>query len=469
MTKRSVASATGRVAIGLAGLAVAAAVVTAATVLPLPALRTAPAGQLVTPVPVDQERVCAGSLLRLSDAEGQQATTASSVGSASVVRGSSSGADEASDLAGADGSSSSPQLVTAAVEGDDVPLVAASQSQAVAEGDLVGFASAPCSEPSSSTWLVGGSTETGRVSLITLVNPTDVNSTVDLGIWAETGRVQGPGIDGIVVAPRSQKVVPLSGFATGLVSPVVHVQSRGGRIVSTLQQSVVRTLDPGGVDIVSASAGPSTTTVVPGLVVRDTAALEAALAGEGTSDLRNVLRVYVPGSETASLSVKVATADGTGTTFETQAAGGRVTDVPVDGLVDGLYTATVTSSVPVVAGARSSSVSTEGGVDLGWASSASALEGDTLVTVPEGEGPQLSVSNPGAEAVTASVTVGEVESSVEVPGGSTVDVPVTAGAQVLLRDADGLRAGVSFSAPAAIASWAVASSLPASAPVTVYP
>jgi hypothetical protein len=469
MTERPLIARTRRVALGVAGLAVAAVVVGAAGVLPLPTLETVPAGQVVTPVPVDQQRVCSGALLQLSDAEGQQATTASSVGRAQVASASSSGDDESTTLAGADGSDSDPVLWTTPVEGDDVPLVAAAQSQSVSEGELVGFAAAPCTEPTSSTWLVGGSTETGRVSLVVLVNPTDVNATVDLGIAAENGRVQGPGIDGIVVAPRSQKVVPLSGFATGLVSPVVHVQSRGGRIVATMQQSVVRTLDPGGVDVVSGGASPSRQVVVPGIVVRDSAALEGAIAEPSAADLQSVVRVYVPGDEAAQVSVTLSTPDGTGATFETRAEAGRVTDVPVDGLADGRWTATLVSQVPVVAGARTSTVSSEGAVDLAWASAAPALHGDTLVQVPEGAGPALTLVNPGTEAATADVEVGDAEQEVTVPPGSSVEVAVSAGDVVRIGDADGLRAAVSWSAAGAIASSPVTSPFPASTPVTVYP
>jgi hypothetical protein len=453
MTERPIIARTRRVALGVAGLAVAAVVVGAAGVLPLPTLETVPAGQVVTPVPVDQQRVCSGALLQLSDAEGQQATTASSVGRAQVASASSSGDDESTTLAGADGSDSDPVLWTTPVEGDDVPLVAAAQSQSVSEGELVGF----------------GSTETGRVSLVVLVNPTDVNATVDLGIAAENGRVQGPGIDGIVVAPRSQKVVPLSGFATGLVSPVVHVQSRGGRIVATMQQSVVRTLDPGGVDVVSGGASPSRQVVVPGIVVRDSAALEGAIAEPSSADLQSVVRVYVPGDEAAQVSVTLSTADGTGATFETRAEAGRVTDVPVDGLADGTWTATLVSQVPVVAGARTSTVSPEGAVDLSWASAAPALRGDTLVQVPEGEGPVLTIANPGTEAAAADVEVGDAEQQVAVPPGSSVDVAVSAGDGVRIGGADGLRAAVSWSAAGAIASSPVTSPFPASTPVTVYP
>jgi hypothetical protein len=48
-------------------------------------------------------------------------------------------------------------------------------------------------------------------------------------------------------------------------------------------------------------------------------------------------------------------------------------------------------------------------------------------------------------------------------------VPVAAGDRVTISDADGLRAGVSFSGPGALASWAVSSPLPASSAITVWP
>jgi hypothetical protein len=236
-----------------------------------------------------------------------------------------------------------------------------------------------------------------------------------------------------------------------------------------MQQSVVRTLDPGGVDVVSGGASPSRQVVVPGIVVRDSAALEGAIAEPSAADLQSVVRVYVPGDEAAQVSVTLSTADGTGATFETRAEAGRVTDVPVDGLADGTWTATLVSQVPVVAGARTSTVSPEGAVDLSWASAAPALRGDTLVQVPEGEGPALTMANPGTEAATAVVEIGDAEQEVTVPPGSSVDVAVSAGDVVRIGDADGLRAAVSWSAAGAIASSPVTSPFPASTPVTVYP
>ena len=469
MPDRTALRATRRVAVGLGGLAVAAAVVAGATVLPVPTLDATPAGRLVEPVPVDQLRVCPGSVLRLSDQDGAAATSSSTVGEADVTSSASSGRVEASDLQGADGTSSRPQALTAPVEGDGVPLVSGSQAQFVEEGDLYGFASAPCSEPTSSTWLVGGSTQTGRVTLVTLANPSDVNSTVDLGIVAEQGEVQGPGIDGIVVAPRSQKVVPLSGFATGLSSPVVHVTSRGGQIVANLQESIVRTLQPGGADIVSASAGPSRTAVVPGIVVQGGELIESVVEPDGAGDASSVVRLFVPGDEAADVSVALADAAGSGAAFDVRVEAGRVTDVPVDGLPDGRYTATVRASVPVVAGARTSTATAEGLVDVAWAPSAPALTGDAQVSVAEAGGALLSIVNPGEASASATVVRGGAESVVEVAPGATEEVEVSPGETLTLRDVEGLRASVSYAAPGRIATWAVASPLPASTPVVVHP
>jgi hypothetical protein len=58
---------------------------------------------------------------------------------------------------------------------------------------------------------------------------------------------------------------------------------------------------------------------------------------------------------------------------------------------------------------------------------------------------------------------------VTVPAGSTVGVAVSGGDVLTLRDADELRAAVSWSAAGAVASWPVTSAFPASTPVVVYP
>ncbi|GAA3329715.1 hypothetical protein GCM10017712_00100 [Curtobacterium citreum] len=222
---------------------VAAGAVTAAHAIGTSAEPVRPAGRTVTPVPAAAERVCAGSALRLSDDAGNDATRASTVGSATVASATTGSTVDRSTLGSSTTGGSEPELLTAPA-GDTTPQVAGSSSQTVSSGDLVGTASASCDDPSQSTWLVGGSTETGRTTLVTLSNPTDVNATVDLAVYDANGTVSAPGTNGIVVAPNTQKVVPLSGFVADQASTVVHVTSTGGQIVAHMQESIVRTLTP---------------------------------------------------------------------------------------------------------------------------------------------------------------------------------------------------------------------------------
>lgn len=472
MTRRTLVTTGVRAAIGVVTLAVGAGVIAAATVLPLPSFSETPAGRVVTPVALDQQRVCSGSLLRLAGESGASATTLTAAGVASTVTGAGGGdAPETSTLKGADGAKSKPLLVTAAAKGStSVPLVAAAQSQDASSTDLTGFAASACAEPTSSTWLVGGSTETGRTTLIDLVNPTDVNSTVDLALYGESGKVDGPGLEGIVVAPNSQKAVPLSGFATGLSSPVVHVTSRGGQIAASLQIGVVRTLEPGGVDTVSAAAAPARQVTVPGIVVRDGEAVEAKSSSEGYGDLSTILRAFVPGSENADLTVQLRTTSGSGATFSVTATAGQVTDLPLDGLNDGQYTATVSSTKPIVAGVRSSSVAGSGAIDLAWTGAAPAITRATLFTVAPGPNATLTLANPTAKAVSAKVQGAKgAPTTITVPAGSSATQLLRTGSVVRLTNADGLRAAVSYSAGGRIAAYPLFSPTAVSTPVKVYP
>ncbi|GAA4686673.1 DUF5719 family protein [Frondihabitans cladoniiphilus] len=476
MTRRTIVRTGVRIAVGVVALAIGGGVVAAATVVPLPTLSQTPAGRVVTPVALDQQRACSGSLLRLAGDASASATSVTAQGAASTATAASGKATPTSTpLAGSDGAASKPEVVTAAAAGGVVPLVSGAQLQNVSAPDLSGIAASPCAEPTSSTWLVGGSTETGRTTLIDLVNPTDVNSTVDIALWGETGTVQGPGLTGIVVAPKSQKVIPLAGFATGLVSPVLHVTSRGGQITASLQESIVRTLQPGGVDVVSAAAAPSTTQSIPGIVVRDSDQVQTQLGESGYGDLKSILRAFNPGTTAADLSIQVSTPDGTGATFSVSAAAGQVTDVPLDGLPDGVYTATVQSTEPVVTGARSSSDPTSGTSDLAWVGSAPALDGATLFTVAPldtaGDATAtLTLANATDRPITAKIaSPGVPASSVTVAANSSVSQSLVSGRSATLTGADGLRGAIAYSGSDGIAAYALVSPSSVSTPVTVYP
>ncbi|RII97395.1 hypothetical protein DZF97_17140, partial [Clavibacter nebraskensis] len=174
----------------------------------------------------------------------------------------------------------------------------------------------------------------------------------------------------------------------------------------------------GGVDWIGPAAAPATALTMTGLRIDSQAALvapvdgaDAPAAAEGGSalgagsdpgtdpDRGTGVRIVVPGSDDADVSVSVAPeegTDGTGTTFTVQADAGRTIDVPVADLPDGRYSVTVQSSVPVTAAVRSVSGAAESGAtDFAWLPSAEALTRDALVSVPAGPAPLLHLRNAG--------------------------------------------------------------------------
>ncbi|MFJ3382319.1 DUF5719 family protein [Curtobacterium sp. NPDC090217] len=424
-----------------------------------------PAGRTVTPVPADAERVCAGSALRLSDDAGNDATKATTVGTATVATATTGESVERSDLASSTNGSSDPTLLTAPA-GDTTPQVAGSSYQNVSNGDLVGVAAASCDDPSQSTWLVGGSTETGRTSLITLSNPTDVNATVDLSIYDGTGTVSAPGTTGIVVAPNSQKVVPLSGFVSDQGSTVVHVTSSGGQIVAHMQETVVRTLTPGGFDIVSGGAAPSRSQVIPAVVLRGA---QEAQRGDDTADAAPIVRLFVPGDKAARVTLGITTADGGGTTVNTTAEPGVVTDVSLDDFPDGRYSFSVSSTEPVVAGARTTTPTDHDWTDLGWFASAEPLGAKAITSVAPGDGARLNVVNPTTEDATVVIRSGDDRKSVRVPSGSTETVGVDTAKQLTITGAKGLVAGITYQGDDGVAGFPIRPETEVSTPVRVYP
>ncbi|WIE82041.1 DUF5719 family protein [Curtobacterium sp. MCPF17_021] len=446
---------------------VAAGAVTAAHAIGTESEPGRPAGRTVTPVPAAAERVCAGSALRLSDDAGNDATQASTVGTATVATATTGSTVERSSLDSSTTGGSDPRLLTAPA-GETTPQVAGSSFQSVSSGDLVGAGAASCDDPTQSTWLVGGSTETGRTSLVTLSNPTDVNATVDLTIFDGSGTVSAPGTTGIVVAPNTQKVVPLSGFVSDAASTVVHVTSSGGQIVAHMQESVVRTLTPGGYDIVSGGAAPSRSQVIPAVALADA---QAAQRGDDTADAAPIVRLFVPGTKSARVTLGISTADGGGTTVNATAEPGVVTDVALDDFPDGRYSFTVTSTEPVVTGARTTTP-TDGassGTDLGWFASAEPLGNRTITAIAPGEGVRLNFVNPTSQDRSVTVRSGDERRTLKILSGATVTLPVQTAKQLTLTGTEGIVAGVTYRGADGIAGFPVRPATDVSTPVRVYP
>ena len=484
---RKVAIVGARLTVGLVGVGVAAATVIAASVVPLPTIGMGVESVVVTPVSAPQQRVCPGPVLRLGDVSGADASVAHTIGSATVVQGASGGAVEQDGLVPADNPANSPPqrlTMTSSADSGAQGILAGSQSQSVDFGDYRGFAAAVCQTAASESWLVGGSTLTGRTTLILLSNPSSVQASVDLEIYAEKGQVTSDGTKGIVLQPGGQRVFSLAGFAPNVASPVVHVVSTGGEVVANLEQSTIRTLDPGGVDLVGSSARANTLNVIPGLVIGDHAVVEAMLGRGGYEDAVPALRILVPGTVAANALITVS-ADGKAavpSTVELKVEPGIATDFPLQDFADGTYTATVATDVPAVVGARSTALQIAGkvpsdpavapnlvGTDFAWFAPAPELRSTALVTVAPGPSPTLSLAN--ATALDATVTVegpGAPSTPISIPAGHTANLAVRADGKYLISGFVALHAAVSYQGTGALAGFTVVPPESASGPITVF-
>ncbi|MCW4385005.1 DUF5719 family protein [Salinibacterium sp. SYSU T00001] len=474
-TLKGAAIVSARVVTGLIGVAVAAVVLAATILLPLPTLSLEPPAVVVTPVAAQQARVCPGPLLRLGDDTGAQATTASALGEATITSGASDGDIAETPARDVDGGEDTGEIVALAGSDEDA-LLAASQSQSLSSGDFVGTAAAECLEPRDDTWLVGGATTTGRTSILTIVNPGEVAARVDITVYSDAGAVSAPGTSGIAIPAGEQRVFSLAGLAPGLSSPVVRVQSQGALVVATLQQSTVRTLEPGGLDFVTGPAEPSTELSIPGVILPDPEDIEDAISGEDYLDLNPAIRMFVPGEAQAHAVVTMVPVTEEGESVEETPVDisvtldpGRVTELPVGGFEPGRYVASIASDVPIVAGVRVATVASDGDNDFVWLPATQPLDDTALLAVARGANPVLTLHNPGDEDADVVLTRGDAEAAVTVEAGSAVFVEVAQGGVYTLEGVDGMHASVGYLSAGTITAHSVSPRAPSSSPIVVYP
>lgn len=484
ITFRGVAIVGARAVTGLVGIGVALVTVGAASFVPLPSIGSEPTGVLITPVPTAQQLVCAGAFLRLADDTGQQATVPSAVGPGPTIDyGASAGNVDATPVkqsdAGTAGTRDAPVIVSAPpTGGGERPLISGAQFERVDTGEFVGLAAGSCAPATGEAWFPAGSTEVGRTALITLANPTEVAATVDIRIYDENGSVSAPGTSGIIVPPNGQRVLSLAGFAPDLTSPVVHITSTGGQVVASLQQAIVRGLDPGGLDLIAPVAATSTKHVIPGVVISNVAGVQQLTSRSvDYADAKPVLRLFVPGQNQVDATLAIIPEDGTATSaaLEFEFAAGSAIDVPLDGfeapLADGQYTLVITTSEPSVAAARVTAAGTAPAPDalapsdLAWFAAGPVLTNRAQVTIADGPSPVLHLHNP--TGVAASVTVGE--EVVELLPGSSVARTVTPGVTLGLSGFAELVASVTYLDGGGIAGYPVLPPGAVSSPVIVYP
>ncbi|GAA2171740.1 hypothetical protein GCM10009846_06710 [Agrococcus versicolor] len=377
-----------RAAGGLATIAVGVLAVLAGSTLPAVSADVRMAS--VVPEAPAEARVCAGPLLGIGDASGDAGAV--SVLASPAVEAS---ADEQADIVvdGVDGGA-------AVLRG---PEVAGAQSLSVATDAAAGTATSECGEPSTSQWLVGGATTTGRATVLTIANAGTAPTSVDVTIHGPEGRIEAVGSTGIAIAGGTVSVIDLAALAPGLAAPVVHVVSSGGPVSAHLQHTVVRTLVPGGVDVVD-PVQAATSLAIPGVVVQEATGVQTQ---EGFADAVPALRVL---SGTTTQATITTIADGDEPIDATlDLVGGQVQEIDLSALAPGTYAFRIEADVPIVAGARQ--VRIDGAaVDLDWVAAASQpIDGSATVAIAAGQSPVLHVLNVGDAATTVVVAGQEVE------------------------------------------------------------
>jgi hypothetical protein len=408
--------------------------------------------------------VALGALSATSDPEPGAVTGTGTVGGAAVV----------STTATRPGA-----LRTYTAEGEPVPAVAAAQWTLARNGDLRGLSTVSCQVAGTDLWLVGGGTRAGRRARLVLSNPSPTPAVVDLTIYGPTGIVRTPAASGVVVPATGQRALYVDALAPDLIATAIRVRASSGRVSAVLHDSLIRGTTPGGTDDVVPAAEPAHRQFVPGITVT-AAASGKGVPREATAEGATAVRVVVPDTVDAVVRIHLYGPDG-----ELELPGGGVltvpgrslTDLPLVGVPDGVYTAVVESDTPVVAGAvvgrfgtpsaagegDEDSLATEdtawspsdGAPDLGWAAATRTVTSLTVVALPipeqfiaSGQGrpsdthAHLVLAGTGNSAgvrVTWLGTNGQGQDipQIAIPAGRTVTVPVpnTAAGLVLRPEA----------------------------------
>jgi hypothetical protein len=308
-------------------------------------------------------------------------------------------------------------------------LLNANQIESIATDGLAGLAGAACQRPTNNLWFIGGDTSTGRETLLIIKNVTKVDSTVSLEIFNERGKVTGSGLSGISVPAGKTTVIPLASYVPKTKTFSTHVISRGGLIAGWLQQKAVHGLASGGVDYVAPAAAFATNQAIPGVFIRGAADAAKLAANPDFSDLVPTLRVFVPGSKSATITAQVlgSTAKTFGTVVRQSVAGGTTADIPLPGLLDGDFVALVKSDVPVGSSVRLHRV-VKTKVDFAWLTAAAAQTGVVGFTVPTSGISKLSLANPTNSAIDLKLVQG---------GGAPTNFSIPAAGQLTLKFAPG--------------------------------
>lgn len=484
-----------RVATGIALTLGVGALVTAGTIAPWPSITHDAPTLIAEPAGAAASATCTGPLLaagRNSQAAGELAVAAT----ATAV-----GEGELTTLPAAVGGEA-PVFVGPAGGG-----AAGAQTSSVVTVDLVGFAASVCPVPSFQHWLAVGATTTGAADLVLITNPGDVAATVDISVFGSTTPVSSPGGTGIVLAPRSQQVIPLAGLIIGERDPIVRVSATGAPVVAAMQTSFTQTLEPVGLDVVAGAAASAPVQVIPGVVV-------PAVTAAGSAPIK--VRVLAPDADATA----TVTATPVGSTAPAASAtialtAGTTVEAGLTNLAPGTYVVRVTSAPPVVDPAvdaaapdapeaaptptpeapiaptptpstdpnappvdpnapvaivASAMTSSAAPRDIGWFVAAPAIAAETPVVSGPGAQTRLIIAAGDADAVVEITDPsGAATEQREITAGGSIELDVAAGEVWRLASDVPVHASIAYSGTGILAGTPVQAPADQAPPIRIYP
>jgi hypothetical protein len=211
--------------------------------------------------------------------------------------------------------------------------------------------------------------------------------------------------------------------------------------------------------------------VFAGVQIAGTSAIAERLSADGYADLQAAVRVYVPGTADATITVSVASessgsADGS---YTLSAPGGVVSELPLKDLPDGTYSVTLDSTQPIVASARTS-VLASGAVDFSWNQAATPLDDEALVPIAPGPSPRIHLANSGDDDATVTLrTASGAEVKIVVPAGGTKGLEAQPSTVYTATMTDAVSIGVGYSSNGQLSAYTIAPPSELAAPIVVYP
>lgn len=449
-----------RAVTGLVVIGAAAAAVTLLGTVKLPEVSTKPAAVTVdTTQKAQRTLACAGSFAELG-ADPEHPSTAVPQGFATVAV---SGTGEASKLKRPSGGGD-PTVLRA----DAHETLGAAQIQSVKTENLRGSTASACAEPRNEQWLIGGSTAVGSATTLSLGNPGTVTATVKISLYDGEGPVAAIKTAGVILAPGTQQIISLNGYAPERDRIAVRVSSSGAPVTASLGVGQVSGINPFAVSSVTRQGEPEKHLVIPGIANQSNRKAGPSDAGEG-DQFPVIVRAIAPSGDIGKAKVRALDEAGRSTDVgELSLLAGGVAELTIKHWPAGANAMLIDSNLPIVAAVQGS-VQHDDDHDNEWFVPAPEILPDAATAVPIVDGGKLVLVNPGAESATVRIAdAKEKAKTTEVrlnPGSAT---EVSAPPAALVTSDRSIHAGVRVLSNGDLAGYPVLPLDPRDGTLTVY-